>query len=688
MSRIRDAWLAFTGRGYIPNQPPSGEAIGLVQRLQPLGSPARRAAVEAPRSYTQHPVLRMVVGKIATSISRYVPRLYRVNRKGEKVEILEHPALAMLRRPNELLTGLQTRKVSQLHDELCGEHFWLLWANDQGEPVSFFPIPPRWIVRVPERGRQTFWLSHQDLQEEIPAASMLWMKDVSPENPYGRGAGITEALGDEVDVDEYAAKYVKTFFYNRASPEIIVSAEGAKKSETDAAKARWDEDHRGWWNGFRTFWTGSKITVTRLDTTFRDTQLIELRAFERDLIQATFGVPPEVLGIVENSNRATIEGSETIYAKHVIEPRLVGQADFLNERLLPMYRDYETREGRLVFEFVNVIPDDREFTRNVMATRPAAFTDNEARVLAGLPEAEGKDEYPTQAPYIGTLSVKDQDPEWARQMPRGKRNAATYADAQRALEALRPEPVTYRVKPVMQDGTEAWAKKALADLGASAKFDLLNPMISRYVEVDSAKRITGDVQETTRETLRLTLDEGLKAGESVDDLAVRIEDVFAAADTYRAEMIARTEVVGASNWATLESQKISGVVEKRAWVSTRDARTRESHVTMDGQIVGINEPFTFVSGENAGKTTMYPGGSGIADEDINDRCTSVAVISDDIEETEGALHLKNITTERLDAVFRAYDRRLASWERNVRSAAQAGFGEQRRDVLKALRGKS
>ena len=48
----------------------------------------------------------------------------------------------------------------------------------------------------------------------------------------------------------------------------------------------------------------------------------ELRSFERDAIIQTFNVPPELVGVIENSNRATIEAALTIMAIQVIVPRL------------------------------------------------------------------------------------------------------------------------------------------------------------------------------------------------------------------------------------------------------------------------------------------------------------------------------------------------------------------------------
>ena len=54
----------------------------------------------------------------------------------------------------------------------------------------------------------------------------------------------------------------------------------------------------------------------------------------------------------------------------------------------------------------------------------------------------------------------------------------------------------------------------------------------------------------------------------------------------------------------------------KQWDSTLDGKTRPTHRTLDGQIVGVNEYFKSESGYKA----LYPGGFGVPSEDCNCRC--------------------------------------------------------------------
>ena len=69
----------------------------------------------------------------------------------------------------------------------------------------------------------------------------------------------------------------------------------------------------------------------------------------------------------------------------------------------------------------------------------------------------------------------------------------------------------------------------------------------------------------------------------------------------------------------------SDVVAGQEWIATADSRTRESHVELDGEVVGINEPFS--------NGLDYPGDpAGDAAETINCRCTIGFLTPDEMPE--------------------------------------------------------
>lgn len=149
-------------------------------------------------------------------------------------------------------------------------------------------------------------------------------------------------------------------------------------------------------------------------------------------------------------------------------------------------------------------------------------------------------------------------------------------------------------------------------------FNLAAPYAQTFIS-NRANQLAGQVTDTTYKAIRDALAEGVGAGESIDDLARRIRDVFDDAVGRRAEVIARTEVVSAFNGsASLAAGQLpADVVGGQEWIATRDGRTRPAHAASDGQVVPIGVPFTV-----SGQALAYPGDpAGSAANVVQCRCT-------------------------------------------------------------------
>lgn len=84
--------------------------------------------------------------------------------------------------------------------------------------------------------------------------------------------------------------------------------------------------------------------------------------------------------------------------------------------------------------------------------------------------------------------------------------------------------------------------------------------------------------------------------------------------------IARTEghrVMSESEMDCMNTARSKGAAVVKEWISTLDDVTRDTHRELDGQIRELEEYFVIPS---TGAKAMYPGGFGIAGEDINCRC--------------------------------------------------------------------
>lgn len=124
-----------------------------------------------------------------------------------------------------------------------------------------------------------------------------------------------------------------------------------------------------------------------------------------------------------------------------------------------------------------------------------------------------------------------------------------------------------------------------------------------------------------KKSIRAELSRGIANGSTWTEMAAHIahgmNSPFHKAMN-KAMRIARTEGHRIQNRAqmdTLNKAKENGADVVKQWISTLDDRTRETHKILDGQIREIEDYF-----EVNGHKAKYPGGFGVASEDIHCRC--------------------------------------------------------------------
>jgi len=135
----------------------------------------------------------------------------------------------------------------------------------------------------------------------------------------------------------------------------------------------------------------------------------------------------------------------------------------------------------------------------------------------------------------------------------------------------------------------------------------------KWLEANSAAKVKG-ITETTREALRSQLHEGVSKGESIVQLAARIDALYLTNFMKnRSTVIARTEVIGASNLGSRSAAlglKLPGT--QKEWLSASDNRVRMWHQSANGQNRDLNDPYDVL-----GEKLMFPGDGSMGASAIN-----------------------------------------------------------------------
>jgi hypothetical protein len=188
---------------------------------------------------------------------------------------------------------------------------------------------------------------------------------------------------------------------------------------------------------------------------------------------------------------------------------------------------------------------------------------------------------------------------------------------------LSPTPIAEAFNAVYVRVGEAFAKETFAGLKShygyqikDIEFSPFEESIQAWVATFAGERIVG-ITSTTQVMIQKLLQRAIDEGMGVAKAQALIRSEFTTMSRLRAERIARTEIVSASNLGSIEAARSTGLTLQKSWLSTRDARTREAHASVDGQVAEL-EGYFIVGGEEL----AYPGDiNGSADNVINCRCT-------------------------------------------------------------------
>lgn len=689
-----------------------------------LGYNLRRGTPELLAAYSTMPWLRAVAKRIAEATSTVEWEVLvegpeargRVNTRalsqkaygkrraeikglrkaGTLVPVEDHPILRLLERGNELHAGHTVREIAQLSYDLVGEGFWLLDLDGRGFPTNLWPVPPHWVVKTPQPGGEPVYELRAPgawRRIEVPIDHMVVLRDSDPANPYGRGVGTARSLADELDADEFSAKHIKQWFRNGARPDLLVFGEGLGAKEIEHLEQRWTEKVGGVFKRFRPMFLNRKVEVKELGQNFQEQQIVELRKYERDVVVSVFGIPPEVVSIMQNSNRATSLAADFHMARWVVLPRAEVQRSAYQTQLMPRYN--AIRQEQAIVDFVSPVEADAEFVKGVFAAHPYAFNLDETRDLADLPELpdERGKVYPVPFNLVfsrehgdedgapGPPAVPEPTPEEPEDEPEdestGRRartaraEKITAADVDRILRAIKSGPLEAAIEPVVADVVEAFGESAALAFGSS--FDLLDPRVVDFVRHRGAERMVGVADVTKRKVAR-ALRAGIEEGEGINALADRVSGVFRSSRGARSVAIARTETVRSSNFGNLEGMRQAGV-EGKQWLSTRDADVRDTHAEMDGQIQSVDDDFVSTSGA----TGPYPGEFSDPAESVNCRCTTIGA---EMKSQRGDPEAEEkLRTQR----WKSFERERLPFERAATRALRVAFRVQERAALAALR---
>jgi len=345
--------------------------------------------------YERNDELRKVVDLIAV---RSASVKWKVFKNGKEVDSKSDSLVRAWAKPNPYMSGRSMRALLEKWLRIQDEAFIRPVVVSSSE-VELYPIPPHWVtVEGRTDGSQQFRVRYpvSGTEEVYGEHEMLWLRIHSVSDPYGRAVGTGLSAADDAEKAEYAGKFVKAYFYNDATPGLVIHAPGMPETMRARFEAGFRNKHQGVEKSHGVHVVGgpdqSRMSFHQLTPAMKDLTITEIEKRSGDAIRQLYGISPELVGDIEKSNRATIKEALAILAELVLNPRLSFLEEEINERLLPMITSLGLNLQGYEMGYVDPTPKDSKAQQELMKVHPHHFTRNEIRAAAGLPPVQGGDD--------------------------------------------------------------------------------------------------------------------------------------------------------------------------------------------------------------------------------------------------------------------------------------------------------
>lgn len=338
---------------------------------------------------------------IAQEVSKIEFELYTVGlSKGEIVynPVESHPLLDLLDRPNEETTKTDAMYIIQSHKKLTGDAFWLKIRGANGMVTALQTLPPDrvdLVLQAPTEKDPTIikafrykdTVDGNKVDITYKPEDIIHFKKPNPNNAF-RGYGAVEALAETIDLDNLTTQTTINFFKNGSIQNFALTTDAKiTDDQLKRLKAEMRATNNGVANAYNTPVFGGGLKPVDISYSNKDQDFLGQLEWYRDKIMYGFGNTKASLGMIDDVNRASHEGSIIEWQRNTIKPDMQSIVDTLNEFLVPEFGD------NIVLGFCDPVPEDRsdDITEASQLYKDGIIMRSEARELLDY-ESDGSDD--------------------------------------------------------------------------------------------------------------------------------------------------------------------------------------------------------------------------------------------------------------------------------------------------------
>ena len=604
------------------------------------------------RAYNTHAWLYAGVSAISRNIARLPIKLYRRNPDGTRGEqITVGWPVEIMRNPNpwtnqnKLIYGISSFITlvgdAYLEKQMLGD-----------TPAGLYLLQPTMveIVKDPKYKISAYRYTVNNQRLTFAPNEIIQFTEFNPLSEY-YGTSVISPLRGTLIADWYAQAWVKAFFENGPQTSGIFTT--PKELDDNLFKRLKDviaESYTGIRKNHKAMFLDQDIKFTKSGIDPKEADLTPLRDMNVREILAVLGVPRMLVQDSKEASWANADAQLTTFWREKMKPHADSIADVFNHDLFYPFGF----EMEFDYSGIEALREDEKILVDMgkVAADTGVLTINEIREkYYKLPPVEWGNEPPAQAapsPFTmiekeKTMIVAGTRRKW---FPELKKLVKNYLQKQMdgALAGLEKagsfqksdkEEIKKGIYDVILDNLskdrQALVDKAVkmySDAGADfykSGFKTLKPgeaapdflSLSRKDFIRSAvTNFADEIDKTTLSRLQGGLEKSIANNETMPQIQEMVKGIFEGTERekwYRADNIARTEMLKLENYSAVQGYVDAGATHK-TWVAGGPPNDRPRHTAIDGETVPIDQPFSI--------GLMFPGDPNAGPEEVcNCRCS-------------------------------------------------------------------
>lgn len=583
------------------------------------------------RLWATQPYLRTVISFIARSIAQLSLNTFAVDADEQRTRDRTCKAARALRDPGDGKTGYDLIFATVGDLMLYDRAYWLPWLDPEGNP-RLRRCPPPWVTpneaNVFTVGSYTIVGGPKTI--ELPPEGVIAFSGYAPENPLAASPAV-DSLRTTLQEQIEATAYRLATWKRGGRVSAVLQRPSGAPDWSDSAREAFREDWYAQYTGSGPRTGGTPIledgmTLNRIDFNAQEQQFVDAAKLALNTVASAFHVNPTMIGLLDNANYSNTREFRKMLYGDTLGPTLKRITDRCN---VDLFRVFDDEDG--VERIVDFNVADRTqgtFEEQIVAMQAAVgrpyITADEARARLHMPAlGGGAEELVTPLNVVSGGQSSPQDS--------GSQNLTGGASARLELSAKSAGP---RIKAAATADHQAAVERVLAAFLKRQGSVVLSALGAKADDWWDAERWTGELTDDltkvavpvaaavghdvakalghsgeydpdrTHAYLQKVM--GHKAANFNATTRAAVADQVDASDGDPANVFsddavstrAKTVAVGTATYlasfgtgeAARQIAYEHGGSPTKTWEA--GANPRASHAEMDGETVGIDEPFS------------------------------------------------------------------------------------------------